>query len=384
MMITGGQALNPKYRQVYEALLHQILSGRVPVGGRLPSEAELVLQFGASRITVARALRELQLAGLVDRRVGSGSYVRPRAARTGSPTFGVLMPDFGDVEIFDAVVRGLMTTSGQTPHALLCGSAGAGGGNREVAARQLCRQYVERHVDGVFFAPLEHLPNRLTINRLIAETLEAAHIPLVLVDRSIEPYPHRGRHDLIALDNRRAGALVTSHLTSLGCRRLAFVGLPDAATSVDTRAVGFRDAIAEAGLEPIDGQVWREDPADRPRIAELLGKMRPEGIVCATDRTAAVLMQTLLAAGIRIPHDVRLVGIDDVSYAGLLPVPLTTLRQPSGDIGLAAVAALQERCAHPDLPPRDILLHGTLVVRQSCGTDQGRNRQGQDAEVDFG
>ena len=76
--------------------------------------------------------------------------------------------------------------------------------------------------------------------------------------------------------------------------------------------------------------------------------------------------------GVRIPDDLRMVGIDDVSYAGLLPVPLTTLRQPCREIGAAAVAALRERVARPDLPPRDILLHGTLVIRESCGTESVR------------
>ena len=64
----------------------------------------------------------------------------------------------------------------------------------------------------------------------------------------------------------------------------------------------------------------------------------------------------------------RLAGIDDAAFAALLPVPLTTLRQPVREIGVAAMAAMLNRLAHPDLPPRDIFLHTTLVVRQSCGT----------------
>ena len=78
-------------------------------------------------------------------------------------------------------------------------------------------------------------------------------------------------------------------------------------------------------------------------------------------------MHTLLALGVRIPDDVRMVGIDDVSYAGLLPVPLTTLRQPCREIGVSAMRAMVDRVGQPDLPPREILLHGTLIVRESCG-----------------
>ena len=95
---------------------------------------------------------------------------------------------------------------------------------------------------------------------------------------------------------------------------------------------------------------------------------RPDGIVCANDRTAAVLMQVLLGLGYSIPDSVRLVGIDDLDYASLLPVPLTTLRQPVREIGVAAMSALNERLAQPLLAPRDIFLHPTLVVRRSCGT----------------
>ena len=78
-------------------------------------------------------------------------------------------------------------------------------------------------------------------------------------------------------------------------------------------------------------------------------------------------MHTLLRLGYTVPGDVRLVGIDDAEFARLLPVPLTTLRQPSRQIGDVALAAMLERVARTDLPTRDILLHCELIVRDSCG-----------------
>ncbi len=94
---------------------------------------------------------------------------------------------------------------------------------------------------------------------------------------------------------------------------------------------------------------------------------RPDAVVCANDRTAGVLMQTLLRLGYVIPGAVRLVGIDDVEFARLLPVPLTTLRQPTREIGDAALGAMLQRVARKDLPARDILLDCRLVLRESCG-----------------
>lgn len=79
-------------------------------------------------------------------------------------------------------------------------------------------------------------------------------------------------------------------------------------------------------------------------------------------------MQTLIGLGKNIPRDIRIVGIDDVKYARLLPVPLTTQHQPCRDIGRVALAVMLDRIANPDLPPRDVLLGCQLMVRQSCGT----------------
>ena len=76
----------------------------------------------------------------------------------------------------------------------------------------------------------------------------------------------------------------------------------------------------------------------------------------------------LLALGVAVPAGVRLAGIDDVDYASLLPVPLTTLRQPTRQIGAAALAAMLDRVGGADLPARDVLLEGSLVVRRSCGS----------------
>ena len=99
----------------------------------------------------------------------------------------------------------------------------------------------------------------------------------------------------------------------------------------------------------------------------MLEDFRPDAVVCCNDRAAGRLMHALLALGRRLPEDVALVGIDDAGYAGLLPVPLTTVRQPCREIGAAAVAAMLERAGRPQAAPRDILLEGTLVVRASCG-----------------
>jgi GntR family transcriptional regulator, arabinose operon transcriptional repressor len=78
-------------------------------------------------------------------------------------------------------------------------------------------------------------------------------------------------------------------------------------------------------------------------------------------------MHGLIELGVRIPEEIRMVGLDDVKYASMLPVPLTTHHQNCGDIGAIAMSAMLDRIAYPMLPTRDILLQTSLVIRKSCG-----------------
>jgi GntR family transcriptional regulator, arabinose operon transcriptional repressor len=355
-----------KYREVYAALWRDIISGRLRHGERLPSEAELVKTFKASRITVGRAVRDLQRDGMVARRAGSGTYVTTRRTH-GAASFGLLIPDLGETAIFEPICQGMMASPLAHKHALVWGSPGAPSAPPSERAWQICRQYIQRRVAGVFFAPLEFMPPHDDINQRIGDALDAAGIPVVLLDRTITPYPQRGRHDLVGIDNRRAGHAITEHLLRLGSRRVAFVGMPNAAPTVDAREAGYREALYGAGVEIDRARIRRLDPSVAADVEAFMTSARPDAIVTANDRTAGALMQTLLRLGSAIPRDVRMVGIDDVGFASLLPVPLTTLRQPTRELGDAALGAMLQRVARKDLPARDILLDCRLVVRESCG-----------------
>src|SRR5947208_9976927 len=230
----AGAGKTPKYQKVFDALQREIQSGRVKAGDRLPSEAELERTFGESRITVGRAVRDLQLAGLVERRAGSGSYVKARNVSE-ALSFGLLIPDLGETEIFEPICQGMMASPPARQHALLWGSLTSAAPSNEERAWQLCRQYIDRRASAVCFAPLEVVAGKERGNRKIANALDEAGIPGVLLDRTVVPYPERGAHDLVGIDNRRAGYRITEHLLRLGSRRIAFVGVQHAAATVEGR-----------------------------------------------------------------------------------------------------------------------------------------------------
>ncbi len=339
-----------------ESLAADIVSGRFQPGDKLPSESTLVRKFGTSRITVGRALKELQHRALIDRIAGSGTYVRNKEGdRTQALLFGLLIPDLGETEIFDLICQGIANAPQAHEHALLWGHVDLTRSSKQEQAWLLCRQFIARKVAGVFFAPLEFEPEAERANRRILSALKEARIPVVLLDRPVSAKPQRERPDLVGVNNRQAGYVATEHLIKLGCKRIGFLGYHGAESTISARMGGYEEALRSFGLRP----ALLESPAEQNESME--------GFVCVNDRMAGQLMHSFLARGIRIPEEIRIVGIDDVRYASLLPVPLTTVRQPCREIGEAALAAMLDRIDRPKMPARDVLLDGELIVRKSCG-----------------
>ena len=160
--------------------------------------------------------------------------------------------------------------------------------------------------------------------------------------------------------------MATEHLIKVGAKNIAFFARPNSAPTVDARIAGYREALQLRAMKIIRDNVHLGDASDQKFVKTILKKIARR-VSLANDFTAGKLMQTLISIGQRIPENIRIMGIDDVKYASLLPVPLTTQHQPCRDIGRIALAVMLDRISNPDLPSRDVLLGCQLVVRQSCG-----------------
>ena len=173
----------PKHRQIFEHVHAAIVAGQYQAGQRVPSEAALGRRFDASRPTVARAMRDLEIAGYVERRVGSGTYVLV-PQEVGNKMFGLLIPGLGSTEIFEPLCAEIARLMQAQNFTLLWGDSSPGAvDDANHVAQALCEQYVAQRVAGVFFAPIELTPGMDETNRQIASALDRAGIPVVLLDR---------------------------------------------------------------------------------------------------------------------------------------------------------------------------------------------------------
>jgi GntR family transcriptional regulator, arabinose operon transcriptional repressor len=361
--------MGTKHVQIFESLKQQIESGHYPRGRRLPSEMELAKRFGVSRPTASRALRDLQNLGIIERRAGSGSYLKQSEtmpAKASKATFGLLVPGLGNTEIMDPICNEITRFSQSLGSAVLWGDTVVSPTTGEdVIAR--CRQYIDLKVDGVFFAPVENIANRETVNATVCSMLSEASVATVLLDRDVLEFPQRSRFDLVGIDNFTAGFALTEHLIAHSNREFRFLARPNYPATTDLRLAGCKEALSRAGLMQAQPLAWFGEPTDPVFVKEMLSLGSPHAVLCSNDQTAAKLIQTLSNLDVRLPRDVRVVGFDDISYATLLTMPLTTIHQPCREIGQAAVRAMQQRLHYPDSFPQQVLLPFNLVIRASCG-----------------
>lgn len=355
-----------KHKHIYGELRKLIVEEYYRPGERLPSEAELAKTFDVSRPTVTRALRSLTEEQLIERRAGSGSYVLgPPDGEVDHKLFGLLISGLGKREIFEPITGRIATLAEANSFSLLWSGTELRGEDVGNAVITVAKRYVSSGVSGVFFAPVEFSPEAAAINEEVLSVFRAAEIAVVLIDSDYVPFPRRSALDLVGIDNFRAGYVVTDHLLATGGERIDFFARPYSAHTVSLRQRGYRTALLDHGLTPMVEWIHSADPEDPDQVTREILDTGVTDLVCANDETAAALMHTLDSLSVSIPGEVRIVGFDDVRYAQLLRVPLTSYHQPVSEIGTAAVDLMLWRLANPSLQARQMVLPGELVVRRS-------------------
>lgn len=201
------------------------------------------------------------------------------------------------------------------------------------------------------------------------QRLTELKVPYVLIDRKFDGLAA----NFVGVDDATVGALATSHLIEVGCRRIAHIGGPNVSTALGRRD-GYLRALAERGITPAPELMQMRGHGDDAGDAHghramhrlLALDVPPDGVFCFNDPTAMGAMKAVLEAGKRVPEDVAIAGCGNVAYADFLRIPLTSVDQQSDGIGerTARMAlALLENGAPPRT--RTVLLEPKLVVRAS-------------------
>jgi LacI family repressor for deo operon, udp, cdd, tsx, nupC, and nupG len=196
--------------------------------------------------------------------------------------------------------------------------------------------------------------------RLMSE----AGVPLatICVDISESSFPS------IMVDDQLASRTVVEHLVRLGHRRFGYLSGPAGNRNEVGRREGFLAGLREAGIEPARAHVWQGDfmveSGVRGAHQYLALTDRPTAVYATSDSMAISFMKTVMAAGVRVPEELSIVGFDGIEFAEFVTPRLTTIQQPRHEIGRNGARVLLEALT-TGKPPRSVRLPAPLLIRDS-------------------
>lgn len=335
------------------------------VARKSPTLADVASVAGVSKSTASRVLHggKTVSASLTTRvldaarTLGYVPDIPAQALRGRRDVLGFLADDVGT-----EAVGAMVTSMERAAHRLgLVATVSAAGGDplRQLALLDTVRALRPRALilTGTWLVAPEI---QTELERALGEYTEDGDTRIVIIGRPRAPFPSVG------LDDYGAGLEMSQHLARLPLRSVVVLGGPLHHHAYRDRIVGFRQGLTEAGVTDVRVVHCRASrDAAAQALTHVLGEHVPDAVLAVNDRIATGALHALEDAGLRVPEDVALSGIDDIPLAQDLTPALTTIAFPFAGAGREAVRiATSDQPAH--VPLRTVL-GGRLMVRESCG-----------------
>ncbi len=207
------------------------------------------------------------------------------------------------------------------------------------------------------------------ITKEVTASLEAISIPYVLIDQRIADLAV----DQVVTDNFAGAYDLTSHLVTIGHRRIAFVGGPPTSQKGRDRLAGYEAALRDQGI-PIEEDLIRtgedfDEQIGLKLAADLLATTRPDVLLAANLDLQIGALTAIRLAGLRIPDDIAMAGFDDIPYAAYFAPHITVVAQQTRTLGTIAAQLLLDKLTGKRLMSdhETISLRPQLIVRGLAG-----------------
>ena len=338
----------------------------------MPTIKDVAGLAGVSTATVSRVLNNHQqispetrarVTAAVERLDYQFNRVARRLRMEGAQILGLIISDIAN-PFFTSVVRGIEDVAYENQYSLLLCNSDEHPAREELHMRVLLAEKVA----GVIISPTDE-------NSVVYKPLIKSGTPVVLLDRRL-------RHidlDTVIVDNIQGAYDAVDHLIRLGHRRIGLIGGPMRITTARERQEGYAKALRDHGLTVaealIKGGDFKQDSGYRAAHELLALDDPPTAIFTANNLMTLGALNAIHETGLRIPTDVAIVGFDDMPWAQSLDPPLTTISQPTCDMGRTAANLLLKRIAGGHTDTVEIKLPATLIDRKSCGLHVGKEVQ---------
>ncbi|MGE5550510.1 MAG: GntR family transcriptional regulator [Bacteroidota bacterium] len=355
---------NPRFYQLYAQLRDRIQAGEFDPFQPIPSQQQLMDTYRVSLITVRRALERLTAEGYITREHGRGCFVAPSSNwlsnRRRLTQIGIIVSSIPN-SFFPEIIAGVESFFEDLAVQLVIAHSRW---QPEVERGQISH-FLDRGCAGLLISPSQQ-PE-------VYQALLSGDVPFVFINHY---YREKG-FKYVVTDDREGARQAGRHLTALGHRRAgAIIGGRGKQTALD-REEGFRAAIDEAGTPLGDDWIMRPSTFTYEEgyqgMRELCAR-HPDltAVFCSSEMLAVGAAGYLLETGRAIPGDVSLVAFGDSDTSRFFQVPLTTIHQPTNEMGRRAAQLLWSILQGEPNYALQQHLPCHLVVRDSTGPVRGR------------
>lgn len=323
-----------------------------------PTIAGVARAAGVSVASVSRVLNGLPatevMAERVHRAVADLGYVpdsRARSLKVGR-TFQLTLAvaDVGN-PVYVTMMRAVEEVVSAAGYRLVVTTTGPEVVDEVALVRGMARGYA----DGLLISPIR-------VDEDLVKSIRECEVPVVVAGN----VPAKAGVDTVRANSPKGMLLAVDHLVAKGRRRIAFLNGPADTVPGTARAKGFADALKAHGLEPVAAAEAADFTfaAGRAVGGEIL-RSKPNAVIAANDLLAVGLMHELAAAGLDVPGDVAVIGMDDSELAEQSFPPLTSVNLGSAERGRRAAELLLARIEDNDRTPRRIVVQPSLSIRRS-------------------
>lgn len=269
-----------------------------------------------------------------------------------SRTIGLILPDVAN-PFFTEVARGVEDGANKRDYAVfLCNSD-----ESVIKEERYINVLIEQQVRGVLFAPSDIKSNRM-------DEMKSRGISVTLLDRELKGDSHCS----VSVDDVHGGRIAIEYLSELGHQNIAWVAGPESIPQVADRGIGVAKAAKAGGLDIETIRVPLMNSAQGEEAAKSILKLpkMPTAVFCANDLLALGVMRGLMAAKVKVPDQVSILGYDDINFASSAAVPLSSISQPAYQMGVTAADLLLSECEDGDSHQhQQIRFQPKLVERES-------------------
>lgn len=297
-----------------------------------PTIKDVAVLAGVSPSTVSRVLNGCDVGHMrpetkdrILRVIKELEYTPVKAARVlrqrRTQTIAVLLPDISNpfFALFARGVESIAFVKGYST--MICDS------NHSIQKES---RYLDillaEGVEGIIFIPVNQ-PVMDRVQRLLRQGIK-----IIVADRRVEGLP------VVEADNKEGSRKLTEYIIKLGYRKIAYIAGPAKVSTAEDRLKGFLEALAKAGLKPLDvkhGNFTYESGYEQAQ--KIIQRYQVDAIMCGNDLMAIGAVRAAEDNGLRVPEDLGVTGFDHIPWSDFLRPKLTTVEIPAFNMGQIAM-----------------------------------------------